>query len=339
MLKTAAYDTLKPMDISNWKTELQSTVDKPTELLHLLGLSGEETVLTDEEVRQFPVKVPVSFLTRINKNDPADPLLLQFLPRVEEDNARSDFSRDPLNELTKQSVPGLLHKYQGRVLLVTTGACAIHCRYCFRRHFPYTEENPAQNNWDGALKYMREDTTLHEVILSGGDPLSLSDDKLANLIDKLEGIPHLDRLRIHTRFPIIIPSRLTSALIAKLANTRLNSVVVVHSNHAKELDDTVSDALHKIRESGITLLNQSVLLKGINDHPDRLIDLSERLFECGVLPYYLHMLDPVQGAGHFHVSDAKAKTLLQSISSRLPGYLVPRLVRERPGTPYKISIY
>ncbi len=326
------------MNISNWKTELQSTLGNPTELLQILDLSGEEIQLAKDGISSFPVKVPASYLSRINKLDSTDPLLLQVLPLAEEDIKNPDFSNDPLDELIKQSVPGLLHKYHGRVLLVTTGACAIHCRYCFRRHFPYTEENPAQNNWDNALKYIMEDTTLHEVILSGGDPLSLSDTKLSGLIDKLEEIPHLKRLRIHTRFPIVIPTRMTSVLISKLANTRLQSVMVVHSNHANELDDTVRDSLHKIRESGITLLNQSVLLKGINDHADHLVALSERLFECGVLPYYLHMLDPVQGASHFHVSNEKAKTLLDSINSRLPGYLVPRLVREIPSTPYKVSM-
>jgi len=339
VLTRAAYDTLKHMNISNWKTELQSTLGNPTELLQFLDLSSEEIQLAKEGISSFPVKVPASYLSRINKLDPTDPLLLQVLPLAEEDTKNPDFSNDPLDELSKQSIPGLLHKYHGRVLLVTTGACAIHCRYCFRRHFPYTEENPAQNNWDNALNYIMEDTTLHEVILSGGDPLSLSDTKLAGLIDKLEEIPHLKRLRIHTRFPIVIPTRMTSALISKLANSRLQTVMVIHSNHANELDDTVRDSLHKIRESGITLLNQSVLLKAINDTPDRLVALSERLFECGVLPYYLHMLDPVQGASHFHVSDEKAKTLLDSINSRLPGYLVPRLVREIPGMPYKVSTY
>ena len=235
-------------------------------------------------------------------------------------------------------LPGLLHKYQGRCLLITTAACAVHCRYCFRRHFPYQESRLDNHALEQAIKHIAADDTLHEVILSGGDPLSLNDQRLADIIQRLEAIPHLKRLRIHTRQPVVLPSRVTDELIETLQASHLQQVIVLHFNHANEFSVEVSMAMDKLAQSGVTLLNQSVLLKGVNDSPLALHELSEQLFANRILPYYLHLLDKVAGAAHFDIAIEDAQQLVTKLRASLPGYLVPTLVQEQAGKPYKQPI-
>jgi EF-P beta-lysylation protein EpmB len=271
--------------------------------------------------------------------DGDDPLLRQFAPAAEEVvPPAAQWTRDPLREARVSPVPGLLHKYHGRVLLIVTGACPVHCRYCFRRHFPYGEHALGADALERALEYIRADPEVHEVILSGGDPLSLDDDALAALERRLASIPTVRRLRLHTRWPIAVPSRVTAELLRWMSGSRLRPVVVVHANHAAEIDAAVLDALLALRRAGLTVLNQSVLLRGVNDSKDALCDLSERLAEGGVLPYYLHLLDPVEGAAHFAVGEDEARELMRAVAASLPGYLVPRLVREEPGAPAKTTL-
>jgi len=233
--------------------------------------------------------------------------------------------------------PGVLHKYRKRVLLTMTGACAVHCRYCFRRHYPYSDANPTRE-YRQTLDYLHRQAGVNEVILSGGDPLTLSDRRLAELVTELEAVPQLQRLRIHSRVPVVLPERINPELLAWMTTTRLQIVLVIHSNHANEIDTRVSAAMQQLHAAGITLLNQSVLLRGVNDRAATLVDLSEKLFAAHVLPYYLHQLDAVLGAAHFQVDDRKARALMEEIRSSLPGYLVPQLVREQPGHPSKTPV-
>lgn len=288
--------------------------------------------------RQFGLRVPRGYIARMRRGDSADPLLRQVLPLGAERIAVDGFGIDPVGDLAAMAAPGVLQKYQGRVLLTTTGACAIHCRYCFRRHFPYADANPAANGWRAAIEYIEADASVREAILSGGDPLTLSDSKLAELIQALAALPHVERLRLHTRLPVVLPERITGDLCALLTRTRLSGVVVLHANHPNEIDAQVAAALARMRESGITLLNQSVLLRGVNDSAEVLCALSESLFRAGVLPYYLHLLDPVAGAAHFDVDAGTAKALWTRMRDRMPGYLVPKLVREDPGAPAKVIV-
>lgn len=276
----------------------------------------------------FPLRVPEEYLERVDKDNPNDPLLRQVLPLSEEYQAVEGFVSDPLEEQQASPIPGLLHKYHGRVLLIVTGACVIHCRYCFRRNFPYKEHHL---NWTAVLGYLAAHTEVEEVILSGGDPLTLKDEKLSLSVKAIADIHHIKRLRIHTRIPVVTPSRVTDDMLHWLTSTRLKTVMVIHSNHANELDKSVESALLILKAAGICLLNQSVLLKGVNDSSEVLINLSQRLFECGVMPYYLHLLDKVEGASHFEVSEEIALSLMQELQAKLPGYLVPKLVRERAG--------
>jgi len=282
----------------------------------------------------FPLKVTHSYLARIEKGCIHDPLLRQVLPLIEEQFEQEGYSGDPVGDLNAIAVPGILHKYKGRVLLMPTAACGIHCRYCFRRHFPYSEHK-SSNNWRQAIEYINKDDTIHEVILSGGDPLSLSNEKLFRLLDLLETVPHLSRIRFHTRYPIILPDRIDTELSVYLQQHRCKIVMVIHSNHPNELSPEVSRSLKLLNKKEITLLNQSVLLAGINDDFDTLSQLSTQLFTDNVLPYYLHQLDKVQGAQHFFVSDTRAIALINALRNQLPGYLVPRLVRENTGDPAK----
>lgn len=267
--------------------------------------------------------------------DRADPLLRQVLPLDAEDQLNPGFGTDPVGDLAALAGPGVLHKYQGRALVITTGACAIHCRYCFRRHFPYADAQGRGADWTPVLDYLARDDSIEEVILSGGDPLALSDSRLAVLAEGLDRIAHLQRLRIHTRLPIVLPERVDAALLAWLGATRLKPVMVLHANHAREFDTSVDAALARLRATGVCLLNQSVLLRGVNDSVAALRALSERLFRAGVLPYYLHLLDRVQGAAHFEVAEAQARVLLLELAAQLPGYLLPRLVREQAGAAAK----
>ena len=280
---------------------------------------------------QFPLRVPRGFVARMRRGDPSDPLLRQVLPLDDEMRPMPGFGLDAVGDGAAKTAPGVIQKYRGRALLVATGSCAIHCRYCFRRHFPYAEETAARDGWRDAVDLIRRDASIEEVLLSGGDPLSLSNGKLAELTGALADIPHLRRLRIHSRLPIVVPERVDDGLMGWLTALPWPVTLVVHANHANEFDGTVDAALGRLRAAGVHLLNQAVLLRGVNDSVDALGALSERGFAAGVLPYYLHQLDRVAGVAHFEVDDAHARALHAGLAARLSGYLVPRLVREIPG--------
>lgn len=330
--------TAKIRQVPAWQAELARAVTEPAELLRLLGLGPEWLSAAVAAAQTFPLRVPRGFVARMQLGNPHDPLLRQVLPLSEELDAMPGFSLDPVGDLAAIRGPGVLQKYHGRVLLTTTGACAVHCRYCFRRHFPYHEAHASADHWSAALAHIAADPDVEEVILSGGDPLALSDRRLQEFIRALTAITHVRRLRLHTRLPIVLPERVTPELCAMLNQSRLATVVVVHANHANEIDSAVKRACDQLAASGVVLLNQSVLLRGINDTPEALADLSKAVFDARVLPYYLHLLDRVQGAAHFEVSEDEAKKLLDMVASRLPGYLVPRLVREVAGAAYKLPL-
>lgn len=329
--QSAAADMIPKSRPSGWQQAMRETVRDIDELLDLLGLNRSQVPLPCGPGEQFPLRVPRSYVARMRHGDPQDPLLRQVLPLKAEDISNPGFTPDPVGDLASERAPGLLHKYPGRALLITTGACAVHCRYCFRREFPYTEQNAAAGEWHSALDVIRKDESLEEIILSGGDPLSLSDHRLAALADELDAIPHLQRLRIHTRTPIVLPERIDDQLLAWLGEGRLKRIIVLHCNHANELDEAVGTALGKLRLTGALLLNQAVLLRGVNDDLQSLAQLSRALFAAAVVPYYLHQLDRVQGAAHFEVPDDDALRLYQELQDSLPGYMVPRLVREISG--------
>lgn len=318
-----------------WQLALREAVRDPAELLALLDLPMDLLPAARAAAERFPLRVPRGFVARMRPGDPADPLLRQILPLGVELDAVPGYLSDPVGELDSRRVPGLLQKYPGRVLLVTTGACAVHCRYCFRRHFPYGGENPRRDGWQTALNEIRRDPGIREVILSGGDPLSLADGPLAGLAAELEAIPHVRRLRIHTRQPVVLPERVDERLLAWLSRGRLRKLVVLHANHANEIDAGVRAALRALAGAGCSLLNQAVLLRGVNDSMAALAALGEALFEAGVLPYYLHLLDPVAGAAHFDVPETEARRLIAALRDSQPGYLVPRLARELPGAASK----
>jgi EF-P beta-lysylation protein EpmB len=318
-----------------WQAELAAAFTRVDELLEFLQLPLDLSGVGTLAAAGFPLRVTRSYAGRMRRGDPADPLLRQVLPLADETLPMPGFVADPVGDLDAMAVPGLLHKYRGRALLVTTGACAIHCRYCFRREFPYTEGQLSRSREAEALDYVAQDDSLTELILSGGDPLALSDPRLAELFVKIDGMPRLRRLRIHTRLPIVLPSRVTGALIELLGCLPMKVTMVIHANHGAELDGRVAEALGRLKSAGVILLNQSVLLRGVNDSEAALTELSETLFDAGVLPYYLHLLDPARGTAHFDVPVSEAKSLHESLRRRLPGYLVPRLVREEAGQPYK----
>jgi EF-P beta-lysylation protein EpmB len=317
---------------------LADAISDPAELCTVLGLDPALILPAIEAAKGFALRVPRSYVARMRYGDPNDPLLLQVLPVAAELEKTQGFVSDPVGDMERRAAPGLLNKYHGRALLIATGACAVHCRYCFRRHFPYAEESALQHGWQPALDRLRADASIDEVILSGGDPWSLSDRRLRQLTDALQAIPHVRRLRVHTRYPIVLPERVDCGLLDWLSGLRLQKVVVMHANHAREIDESVREACRKLAGAGATLLNQSVLLSGVNDTVEALAALSEALFETQVLPYYLHVLDKVQGAAHFDVGQARALQLHEQLTARLPGYLVPRLVREVPGAPAKTPV-
>lgn len=320
---------------SSWQNSLAQAITRLEDLYGLLNLDFSQSEFVNQAQKSFALRVPREFVSRMQKGNPNDPLLLQALPQAIEMQKFPGFIPDPVGDLEKNPVPGLLHKYHGRVLLTLTGGCAINCRYCFRRHFPYADNIPARENYSRALNYIRENNTIEEVIFSGGDPLILKDNLIAELVAQLEEIPHLKRLRIHTRLPIVIPNRVTDEWIQWMRKSRFQKIIVLHCNHANEIDEAVLLALKKLRAENITLLNQSVLLKNINDNADALVNLSKKLFEAGVLPYYLHLLDKVDGAAHFDVSSEKANQLMLEMKKQLPGFLVPKLAREIPGMAHK----
>ncbi|PWG61297.1 EF-P beta-lysylation protein EpmB [Spiribacter halobius] len=321
-----------------WQQALAAAIRDPAELLRALDLDPALLAGAHHGARLFPLRVPWGYVRRMRRGDPADPLLRQVLPLDAEAADTPGFIEDPVGDAQSLVGGGVLHKYRGRALLIATGACAIHCRYCFRRHFPYAEENAAVHRWQGALAYLRERPDIQEVLLSGGDPLSLSDRRLQDLAAALDGIPHLRRLRVHSRLPVVLPERVDDALLAWLAGGRLRPVLVLHANHPAELDAAVADAVARLRGAGVALYNQAVLLRGVNDQVDTLEALGERLFELGVQPYYLHLLDRVRGAAHFEVPEREARALMRALAERVPGYLLPRLVREDAGRPWKTPV-
>lgn len=321
-----------------WQSALAEAIRDPQQLLRLLDLpvSLLEQI---EPPQHFPLRVTHSFIQRMRPGDLNDPLLKQILPLATEQGQSDWGSLDPVGDHTAMKSPGLLHKYQGRALLVSTAACAIHCRYCFRQHFPYQQANPLGNQWPATLEWLRANKDIHEVILSGGDPLSVSDERLARIVAQLDSVPHLRTLRIHTRLPVVLPQRIDSELLNWVTKTRLQVVFVLHINHPNELNQELCAALRQLQLPGVTLLNQSVLLSSINDDASVLIKLSQKLFETGVLPYYLHQLDQVKGAARFEVPVESGSALIAAMRSRLPGYLVPRYVKEIPGEDAKSPIF
>ena len=327
------------LQTDDWQIALRQAVRSVAELSEHLQIA-----LPDVDP-DFPLLVPHAFVARMKKGDPADPLLRQILPIAAENSIQSErYSQDPLKELTNvadlkrqihpDSPPlpdGLIQKYQARALIITTGACAVNCRYCFRRHFPYHETTPSRQGWSELIDYVAKTPDLKEVILSGGDPLIMKDNYLGELMTALEAIPHVDMLRIHTRTPIVLPARICTSLLEWIGKLKKPLTIVLHCNHPNEIDTPVRDAVAQLKQAGVTLLNQSVLLRGVNDEPAELIELSKRLFSAGVLPYYLHLMDPVSGAEHFDVPESEGHRLVTAMSEALPGYLVPRFVQEVPG--------
>ena len=320
-----------PLQPVGWQAQWRDAVRDPAELLAMLGLETLAARLSPAAMAQFPLRVPRAFISRMRHGDDADPLLRQVLPLDDEDRIVPGFALDAVGDAAAKAADGVIRKYRGRALLIATGSCAVNCRYCFRRHFPYADETAARGQWMDAIAAIAADPGIDEVILSGGDPLSLSTPKLAELTAQLATIPHLRRLRIHTRLPVVLPARIDAEFTAWLATLPWPVAIVIHANHANEFDDEVDAAVARLRDAGATLLNQAVLLRGVNDSVDALADLSERSFAAGVLPYYLHQLDRVQGAAHFEVDDALALELHRGLMSRLSGYLVPKLVREVAG--------
>lgn len=317
---------------AQWQTQLREGIRDGAELAHALGLEPAALGLSATAAAQFPVKVPRAFVARMRPGDARDPLLLQVLAGLQEELSVQGYGEDPVGEIgSALAAPGIVHKYRGRALLLLSGGCAIHCRYCFRRHFPYTEHQPGGAQRAAALAYLAAQGDLYEVILSGGDPLVLRDETLAGWVEDIAALPAVHTLRIHTRLPIVLPDRVTDALLGAISHRRLNTVMVLHSNHAQEIDSSVQAATARLRAAGVTLLNQAVLLAGINDNAAALVALSDALWGAGVLPYYLHLLDPVAGAAHFAVDAARGRELAGELATQRPGYLVPRLVREVAG--------
>lgn len=321
----------------DWRQSLRDAISDPRELLALLDLMHLADRLPADDAG-FTTRVPRGFAARMRRGDARDPLLLQVLPQLAEYESTPAFIDDAVGDLDARAAHGVLHKYRGRALLIAAGSCAINCRYCFRRHFPYAQDIAASAAWREALDYLRGDTGIREVILSGGDPLILSTAKLDELGRGLGTMKHIRCLRIHTRLPIVLPERIDNAFCEWLAALPLQRVVVLHANHPNEIDGAVIEACARLRATGAMLLNQSVLLRGINDDVGILAALSEALFECGVLPYYLHQMDRVKGTAHFVVADDGARSLIATLRTRLPGYLVPRLVREVAGAASKVAL-
>lgn len=319
---------------NEWKKWLSGAFSSPNSLLQHLELAPEQLpyrILSEHPFRQ---RVPQPFVDRMEAGNPNDPLLLQVLPRVEESDDVSGYIEDPLGE-HESALPGLLHKYQSRVLVMLATACAVNCRYCFRREFPYSDNKLGKADWATITDYLQQHEEINEVILSGGDPLIANDDYLATFIQQIETVKHIKRLRIHSRLPVVIPQRITTALVELLSSSRLQCVFVTHINHPNEIDELLAKAMQRLHQAGIPLLNQTVLLRHINDNADTLVSLSEKLFDNHIMPYYLHLLDKVKGAHHFDSDEAMAVHLMQQLQRRLAGFLVPKLVREEAGKPHK----
>ena len=319
-----------------WQTAMKRAIRSSKDLARLLDLPVDDDALSQEP--EFPTFVPLEFLSRIEKGNPLDPLLLQVMPTRQESAIVDGFESDPVGDMNALSAPGLLHKYQGRALVIATGACGVHCRYCFRREFPYTSVSGQSDAWQNSIDYIRSNRSIDEVILSGGDPLTLVDEKLFQLIEKIESIEHVKRLRIHTRMPIVIPQRVTESLVGRLSQSPLAVWFVVHANHVAELSDSVLASLSRLIDSGIPVLNQAVLLRGVNDQAQTLIDLCRKLVDHRIGPYYLHQLDRVRGASHFEVPVKTGLELMQQLRRSLPGYAVPTYVYEQSGEASKTPL-
>lgn len=336
---TELTETQLQEETRGWQKQLSEASISAAELLQRLNLDSSDFHAQGIDLApDFPLRVPASFVAKMEPKNPCDPLLLQVLPLGLEAQSTPGFSTDPLAEGPATAVPGLLHKYKSRALLITSPACAIHCRYCFRRHFPYQDNRPSKANWQAALRYIADHPEINEVILSGGDPLAASDRYLDELLSALESVPHLKRIRWHSRLPVVLPDRICQSWLARIRQSPLRHYMVIHSNHPQELAPDVAEACARMREAGVSLMNQTVLLKGINDDADTLTELSEGLDELGIRPYYLHVLDRVQGAAHFEVSEAEAQQLMSELQCRLPGFLVPILVREEAGRAHKTRL-
>ncbi|EMJ4787153.1 EF-P beta-lysylation protein EpmB [Klebsiella oxytoca] len=330
--------TLNTPSREDWLTQLADVVTSPDELLQLLNVDADANLLAGRDAKRlFALRVPRAFIARMEPGNPNDPLLRQVLTSQEEFIHAPGYSTDPLEE-QHSVVPGLLHKYSNRALLLVKGGCAVNCRYCFRRHFPYAENQGTKRNWQKAMEYIAAHPELDEIIFSGGDPLMAKDHELDWLLTQLESIPHIKRLRIHSRLPIVIPARITDTLVARISASSLQVLLVNHINHANEIDTAFRRAMKSLRMAGVTLLNQSVLLRSVNDNARTLADLSNALFDAGVMPYYLHVLDRVQGAAHFMVSDEEARAIMRELLTLVSGYLVPKLAREIGGEPSKTPL-
>lgn len=321
----------------DWQSAMKRAIRSSADLRQALSLPDVGAGKTQGEA-SFPTFVPWEFLSRIRPGDPDDPLLRQVLPIQDEDQSAHGFSTDPVGDLNALAAGGLLHKYNGRALVIATGACGVHCRYCFRREFPYSEAGSTSEQWRPAIDYVRRNDDIEEVLLSGGDPLTLTDTKLDQLISEIESIRHVRRLRIHSRMPIVIPQRVTSGLVERLRSSRLAVWMVVHANHANELDGHVLEHLARLTDGGIPVLNQAVLLRDVNDDVESLVALCRRLINHRVQPYYLHQLDRVQGASHFEVPVQRGLRILDELRERLPGYAVPTYVHEQSGQPSKTPL-
>ncbi|MCG9576203.1 EF-P beta-lysylation protein EpmB [Vibrio tubiashii] len=321
----------------NWLKQLANGISDPAKLLEQLEIDPKPWQDGFAARKLFAQRVPQSFVDRMEKGNPYDPLLRQVLPLSEEFEVHPGYSNDPLEE-QNNAIPGLLHKYRNRALMIVKGGCAINCRYCFRRHFPYDENKGSKSVWQQSLEYVAQHSEINEIILSGGDPLMAKDEELLWLIDHIADIKHIKRLRIHSRLPVVIPERITQALIQMLNETRLQVVLVTHINHAQEINQELRDRLSHLKQAGVTLLNQGVMLKGVNDSIESQVDLSNALFDAGILPYYIHVLDKVQGAAHFYISDQEAKAIMAGLMERVSGYLVPKLTREIGGRTSKTPL-
>ncbi|TAK61413.1 EF-P beta-lysylation protein EpmB [Methylobacter sp.] len=322
----------------NWQQQLAEAFNNIEVLCRYLNLSQDDLPISAAAAENFSLRVPLSFAACIEKGNPHDPLLRQVLPINDELSAYPGFSNDPVGDLASATQSGILHKYHGRVLLINTGSCAINCRYCFRRNFPYADLQINRQKENAAIQTIQNDTDISEVILSGGDPLLLSDSRLSSLIQQLNNIEHVQRIRIHSRLPIVLPSRITDAFINILKQSPKQIIIITHCNHANEINNRVIAACNSLKNSGITLFNQAVLLKGVNDNVEVLYELSEQLFRHGIIPYYLHLLDKATGTGHFEVPEAEALALIRQVQAILPGYLVPKLVKEQAGASSKQTI-
>ena len=323
---------------THWQEALSQVISDPVELFNLLNLDPALLEGAQQGARAFKLWAPRPYVARMQQGNLNDPLLKQILPVSAELKDQPGFSMDPLGEKPKNQQAGVIHKYRDRLLFIISNTCAVNCRFCFRRHFPYDENRLNRQQWQEALDYVQRDTEISEVIFSGGDPLALNDQRLSWIVDGLASIPHVQRLRIHTRFPVMIPQRITDEMLDWFAHTRLQPIMVLHCNHANEINQDVVEAIQRLKQAGVTLLNQTVLLRGINDTVDDLENLSRTLFQHGVLPYYLHLLDKVQGAAHFDTEQQAAQRLVGKLAARCSGYLVPKLVKEVAGVPAKTTL-